>query len=285
MEPQRNGRLGSSGKMTTTSPASPSPTVAAPSVRSVAMPTEHGGWSLTLEPALLGLLVAWSWPGLALGVAAMVAFLARTPLKLVLVDRWRGRWLARTTLAAKLAAVELAVIAALAVYVAWAGDRRLWVPLAFAAPLIVLQLGYDMRSRSRRLLPEMAGTVGMGSVATAVALAAGADAKVAAGLWIVVAARGGAAVPYVRTQVLRLHERAHHLWHSDLAQFIALVAAAAGWASGLIPAAASLAVAAVAVFNTVSVRLAPRPAKVIGMQQMVFGFVVIAITAVAVAVA
>ena len=57
------------------------------------MPDEHGGWGLTAEPALLGLLVAPSWAGAALGIAAFLAFLVRTPLKLVLVDRWRGRWL------------------------------------------------------------------------------------------------------------------------------------------------------------------------------------------------
>lgn len=263
--------------MTATASTAPRPTL-----RSVAMPTEHGGWSLTAEPALLGLLVAWSWPGLSLGVAALIAFFARTPLKLVLVDRWRGRWLERTTLAARLAAVELAVIVALAAYVAVAGDSRLWMPLVIAAPLILLQLGYDMRSRSRRLLPELAGTVGMGAVATAVALAGGADAKMAAGLWLVVATRGGAAVPYVRTQVFRLHRRAHSLWHSDLAQGLALAIITAGWLGGLVPGAAALAVGGVAVFNTVSVRLSPRPAKIIGMQQMVFGIAVIAVTAIAI---
>ncbi|MGI9598562.1 MAG: YwiC-like family protein, partial [Acidimicrobiales bacterium] len=115
----------------------------------MAVPTEHGGWSLTAEPALLGLLVAWSWPGLALGLAAMVAFVARTPLKVVLVDRWRHRWLARTGLAARIAAVELVVFAALVAYAATAADPGFWVPLAVAAPLIGLELWYDMRSRSR----------------------------------------------------------------------------------------------------------------------------------------
>ena len=71
--------------------------------RQVAIPTEHGGWSLTAEPVVLGLLVAWSWPGAALGVAAMLAFVARTPLKLGLVDRWRHRWLDRSRLALRIA--------------------------------------------------------------------------------------------------------------------------------------------------------------------------------------
>ena len=52
----------------------------------VVLPAEHGGWGLTLEPVLLGLLAAWSVAGLCLGVAAMLAFLVRTPLKLAAVD-------------------------------------------------------------------------------------------------------------------------------------------------------------------------------------------------------
>ncbi|MCC6435634.1 MAG: YwiC-like family protein, partial [Acidimicrobiales bacterium] len=126
-------------------------------LRAVAIPTEHGGWSLTLEPVLLGLLVAWSWPGLSLGVAAMLAFLARTPVKLVLVDGWRGRWLTRTTVAAQVAGAELLVLATLVTAAALTADARFWWPLLAAAPLVAIELWFDMRSRSRRLLPELAG--------------------------------------------------------------------------------------------------------------------------------
>ena len=105
--------------------------------RQVAIPTEHGGWSLTAEPVVLGLLVAWSWPGAALGVAAMLAFVARTPLKLVLVDRWRHRWLDRSRLALRIAAVEIALIVVLgAVAAATSANGWFWVPLAAAAPLV-----------------------------------------------------------------------------------------------------------------------------------------------------
>ena len=69
------------------------------------IPSEHGGWGLTLEPALLGLLVAPSIVGGAIGVAAFLAFLVRTPLKLVLVDQHRHRVLERTRLAVRVAAV------------------------------------------------------------------------------------------------------------------------------------------------------------------------------------
>jgi hypothetical protein len=251
-------------------------------LRAVAMPTEHGGWSLTLEPVLLGLLVAWSWPGLALGVAGTLAFLARTPLKLVLVDRWRGRWLTRTTVAARVAAVELFVLVALVMVAALGADARFWWPLLVAAPLVAIELWFDMRSRSRRLLPELAGTVGIGSVAAAIALADGNEIALALGLWVVVAARAAAAIPYARTQVFRTRGRPYQLWHSDLAQALAVLAVTFGWLVDAVQLAAAIAIAVVAVFNVGAVRAAPRPAKIIGFQQMSFGVAVVIVTAIAV---
>jgi len=250
-------------------------------LRTVAVPTEHGGWSLTAEPALLGLLVAPSGAGLALAVAAMVAFVARTPLKVVLVDRWRGRWLERSRLAAGVLAAEGALIVAL-LAVAWVtAERPFWLPLLAASPLVVLELWFDMRSRSRRLLPELAGTVGIGSVAAAVALAGGEATTVAWGLWAVVAARGGASVPHVRTQVLRLHGRPAPTWHSDLAQVAGAAVVVAGWWLDAVPPAAAAAVAVVAALNLAMVRAAPKPAKVIGLQQTLLGVAVVVVTALA----
>ncbi|HDL49896.1 MAG TPA: prenyltransferase, partial [Actinobacteria bacterium] len=40
-------------------------------LRSVAMPTEHGGWGFTLEPIILGLLVAPSPAGWEIAAAAL----------------------------------------------------------------------------------------------------------------------------------------------------------------------------------------------------------------------
>jgi hypothetical protein len=251
-------------------------------LRAVAMPTEHGGWSLTLEPVVLGLLVAWSWPGLALGAAALLAFLARTPLKLVLVDRWRGRRLTRTSVAARVATVQLLALLALVGAATLSADARLWWPLLAAAPLVAVELWFDMRSRSRRLLPELAGTVGIASVAAAIALADGTDTGLALGLWVVVAARAAAAIPYARTQVFRTRSRPHPLWHSDVAQVAAVAAVVVAWSTGAAPVAAVIAIAAVAVFNIAAVRRAPRPAKIIGVQQMFFGIAVVVVTAVAV---
>ncbi len=248
-------------------------------IRSVAIPTEHGGWSLTLEPATLGLLVAWSPAGGALAAAALLAFVARTPLKIVLIDRWRGRHLERSALAKRLLAAELILLGALVVVAVVTARHSFWWPLAIAAPLILIELWHDMRSRSRRLLPELAGTVGIGSVAAAIALAGGAASGVAAGLWLVIGARSLAAIFFVRVQLLRFKGHDHRLWASDLAQLAAVVAVIGGWRAGIVPGVAVAAVAGLAIFELVAVRRPPQKAVTIGSQQVVLGLTLVLVTA------
>ena len=97
-----------------------------PSLKSVALPSEHGGWVLTLEPGLLGVLVAPSLVGLCLALAAFVAFLARTPVKIVMVDRWRGRSLPRTRLALRVAVAAVLLIFGLVVVTPHAATGSSW---------------------------------------------------------------------------------------------------------------------------------------------------------------
>ena len=122
---------------TTTGPALRSPRS---EFRSVALPSEHGGWGLTAEPALVGLIVAPSAAGACLAGAALTAFLVRTPLKVAAVDRRRHRSLARTRIAQRVATVELVALAALVVTAVLAADAPFWQPLVVAAPLIAVEL-------------------------------------------------------------------------------------------------------------------------------------------------
>ena len=193
--------------------------------RAVAVPSEHGGWGLTLEPVLLGLVVAWSGAGVALGVAAFTAFLVRTPLKLVAVDLRRGRWLDRSRLALRIAIVELVVLGStVAVAVALAGWSWL-APLVVAGPLFVTELWFDVRSRGRRLVPELCGAVGITAVAASIVLAAGRGSGLAVGVWLVLAARAVGAIPFVRVQIVRLRRGDGPVGQSDLAQAVSVAVA------------------------------------------------------------
>jgi len=223
--------------------------------------------------------VAWSAAGVALAVAAFAAFLVRTPLKLVAVDVRRGRWLARSRLALRITIVELTV---LGVAVGVAGALAGWsflTPVVLAAPLVFIELSFEVRSRGRRLVPELCGAIGISAVAASIVLAGGRNVGVAAGVWLVLAARAIGSIPFVRVQIMRLRRGRAKVWQSDVAQVASvLVASAAVFADrrllfGL------LGVVVLAVTQSVWVRRPAIPAKKVGLRQMGVGLALVAVTA------
>ena len=197
-------------------------------LKTLALPTEHGGWGITLEPVLLGLLVAPSLAGAGLALATVGAFLARQPFKIVAGDRRRGRRFARTPYAERFTlAYAAAALAGLVLSVCAASDYTFLLPLAAAAPLAGVQLWYDAVGRSRGLLPEVAGSLAMGSVACSLALAGGAGWPLALGLWALLAARFVPAILYVRARLNELHGKESARWPSLLAHVAALAAVVA----------------------------------------------------------
>jgi hypothetical protein len=244
----------------------------------VALPSEHGGWGLTAEPILLGLLVAPSMAGILLGVATMVVFLARTPLRVVLVDRHRDRQLARTVLARRVLLVEVLVVAGLVAAAAVLGEA-FWWPVLVAAPLAGVELWYDTRSRSRRLVPELAGTWAISAAAAVIVLAAGEPAAIAAAAWLLVGARATSSIPHVVAQVARLQGRTLDGRRLLVADLLALAAAAM---AVVLDRGAALGAGAVAVAVGLQRPLArtPVPAKTIGIRQSVLGLAVVAAAAI-----
>ena len=244
-------------------------------LRSVGLPSEHGGWGLTLEPVVLGLAVAPSVAGLALGLAAFLTFLVRTPLKLAVVDVRRGRWLPRSKVAALLAAVEVAAIAGLIAVALWRGSNRWWEAVAIALPLGAVEFAYDVRSRSRRLVPELCGAVAIAGVAAAIVLADGRSWAVAAALWLVLAGRIVGSIPFVRAQIARLRHRPVAAGVVRAVQAIAVLVAAAGLIAhrGVIVAVAL--VVGAGWWHSRSLTLPVPPPKVMGMREMFYGLAVV----------
>ncbi len=247
-------------------------------LRSVALPTEHGGWGLTAEPVVLGLAIAPSWAGVLVGLAALVAFVARAPLRVILVDHHRERDLDRTRLARRAFLAESVLLVVLVGgAIALGGVGLLW-PVLVAAPLVVVQLWFDMRSRSRRLLPELLGSVGICSVATMIALAGGAEPAIAVGAWFVLAARALCSIPQVRAQVDRIHGRPASTTPPLLGDLAAVVLAGIAVALDVVLAAGAVAVLVVVVAQRVAIP-ALTSAKVIGVCQTIIGLVIVVVTA------
>ena len=243
--------------------------------REVAVPSEHGGWGLTLEPVLLGLLVAPSWPGVAIGLAALLAFLVRTPAKLVGVDVRRDRWLPRTRFALRLALGELVLLVALVTWATWSAGWQWWSPVLIALPFVVVEGWYDVRSRSRRLVPELCGAVGVAASGAAIVIAGDGGSSLAAGAWLILTARSVGAITFVRAQIDQARHGVVEVRGSDVAQVASVAVAAVAWLVDDRLWIGSVSLAIIAVVQMWWSRRPPPAITVIGVRQMVIGVMVV----------
>jgi YwiC-like protein len=251
------------------------------SLKSVALPVEHGGWGMLGEPLLLGLLVAPSWAGLGVGVAALGAFLARHPLKLALADRLRKARYPRTAAAERFILMYGAVTLAGVGLAATRGAAGWWAPLALAAPLALVQLAYDARHQGRALVPELLGGVALASVAAAEMRAAGLAVAAAVAAWVLVAAKAVVTVLYVRARLRYDRGLAPDRTSAVVAHVAVLLLgaflAAAGRAPWLAAGAFALLLAR-ALYGLSPLHRRVRP-QAVGVQEMAFGFCFVLIVA------
>jgi hypothetical protein len=147
-----------------------------------------------------------------------------------------------------------------------------------AAPLVAVELWFDARSRSRRLVPELAGAIGVSAAAAVIVVAGGHGTTEAIGAWLILAARSVTAIPHVRAQIARLHDRPRTPRVEALAD-----AAALGLAAAAVAVHPPFLAGAVAVTAVVAVQRAtagsPVPAKVLGLRQTGLGALVVIATA------
>ncbi|MDX2076389.1 MAG: YwiC-like family protein [bacterium] len=171
-------------------------------IRSVALPTEHGGWGFLIEPIILGLLVAFSGAGLLLAISAFGVFLIHQPLKIAIKDRMKGNRPPRTILAERFAlgygGVALIPFGILLLLVA---DKTFLLPLVIALPFALVQLWYDAKNQSRKLLPEVCGAIALGAIAPMIAILGGWAVTPALILWLFLMGRIIPSILYVRARL------------------------------------------------------------------------------------
>lgn len=243
--------------------------------RTVALPTEHGGWGFISEPLLLGLLLGFSWGGLALGIGAMSAFLMRQPLKLYLKDKQQGRTVPRTAIAWRFVLIYGGVMTVSAALVLWQMPS-VWVvvPLALMSPLIGLQLWHDVYGSSRALVPELAGAFAAGGFAAAILMMAG-GWTLAASLWVwlVLALKSVSAVLYVRSRLRLERDKPADRPLAIGAHGASLIALLVMSTSGVTTWVAPLGMVILTGRATLGLSgwRTVRPAKAIGMQEVGYG--------------
>ena len=246
-------------------------------LKGLALPNEHGSWSILFEPLIAGIAVAPSWGAPFIALLFVAGFLAHQPLRVCLIDLRNGRKMPHTVAAVALAASSL-VIALIGLGGVWkiAGIDSL-VPLIAAVPLAVLQLGYDVAGKSRRAIPELAGAIALSSSAAIAAHAAGWSSAAALALWCVFVCRLIPSLLYVRNRLLLEKRKTLSVASPIMAHVLALVAVAALAASALSPKLAVLAFVILLVRAIVGLspwRLKLR-AMQIGILEIVFGAITV----------
>jgi YwiC-like protein len=199
----------------------PLPSSTALRVRPIALPTEHGGWGLLLEPVFLGLLIMPSVGGMYLALAAVGLFLARHPLKLTFTDFYRDRKSRRTALAIRFAILYLSLTAVAFILACAYAKPYFWWPFLVAGPVAVVQASFDFVGRSRAMLAELAGPVAIAAVAAAIVLAGGSSNRLAICLWTIQVCRGLPAIFYLRTRLRLIRKKPTSIGWMLLTQVVA----------------------------------------------------------------
>jgi len=243
----------------------------APSVhfRPLALPVEHGGWGILLEPLVLGMLVAPSRAGALIAAAAFFAFLARHPLKLAMQDALRGQTFARTMWCWVFVAWYGVLSAYCLIFAIAQSSSRIVMPFVIVAPLAIVMLVQDARRKSRSLLPEIAGAIAMSSTAAAIAVAAGRSSAFAFTLMALMAMRSVPSIFYVRALLGRGSAVTTMLLH------------ALAFGAGVMVGSAGAIAAYLALFTRAAWGLAHEapPAKIIGWREIAWGIVTIGLLA------
>ena len=191
--------------------------------RDVALPKEHGSWSLALEPLAFGLIAAPSAGGAWLALAVVGAFFARRPLRLLWRDASPER---RTATRGVLVVCGALIFFSASAVVATNGVAWLvWlIPSVIAAAVFA---GFDLRNAAREGAAEVAGAAAFSLLPAAMGILAGCGPWEAAALAVMMCGR---AVPTVLTVRAALRAAKTGERDSAPALFSAVAAVAAGTA-------------------------------------------------------
>ena len=254
--------------------------------KTVIVPIEHGGWGFLLEPVLLGLLLAPTWAGLLLGLAALAVFLIRHPLKLLLMDRRKGLISERTNRARIVIAI-LAVLACLAFVSAfWLSGPAFLAPLALAIPFGAVYLYSDLIGPPRTLRSELMGPLTLAFMASSIVVMEGWAMLPALALWVALGLRSVPSVLYVRVRIQLDRGRGPNTVWPIIMHIVALAIAAFLVWTHLLPALSLLAYTALLARAVLflSPRRPRRPVKTIGFMELGMGIFLVLTIAVGYAV-
>lgn len=245
----------------------------------LALPREHGSWSLALEPLALGLLVAPSRAGIPLALAGIAGFFLRRPTKLLLQSEPDPR----RSLARLAWGILLSVtVAALMITAYLGGVEQLW-PLIPAALAGLVFVWFDSRGENREGVAELAGVTAFALLPATFASLAGWHTENCLALAAVMLTRSAPTVLVVRTALRR--RKGHNVSNVAARLSASMAAGILSWLAimSLVPwaVAAFSGVLAARAFWLGSSQAVGLSAKQLGLIELFWGVAAIVVAAVA----
>ena len=242
-------------------------------LRSVALPAEHGAWSLWLEPVLLAMLIAPSSTGIFIAILSLSSLLIRQPLKILLIDIRKRKMYRRTRQGFLFVFLYSGIAAAAVVTILSRADYNALLPLLPAylvAAAVVWQ--FDVGGDSRAWLPEVLAAAVMAAFAVSICLAGGWLWYQAAAVGVILLARAVPAVIYVRARLRQIKTGNDALLTPMVLQTIALCAVLLLHWLALAPLLSAIAVFALLARVIYFLRFgAPVKPKIVGIQEVAIG--------------
>jgi len=228
------------------------------------------------------MLVASSDTGFALVILSLASFLMRQPLKIALIDLRKKKLYLRTRISIGFVAIY-GLIALLALLASLAGGGLpVILPLIPAYLIAIVQVWiFDVRGNSRHWLPEVLGAVVMSTFAISIAIAGGWTLLPAVALASIIVARAIPTIFYVRARLRQIKGGETNPQVAIILHILSLVVIIALSIINIVPILTIVAMMILLGRATFFIKQAKEvPAKIVGIQEIVFGLILIVSSAI-----
>lgn len=251
-----------------------------PNFKSIALPAEHGGWSLILEPLVLGLILTPTWVGFSLGIAMMAVFLVHQPAKILLKAFSTGKSSERSRYASYFLLGYTLIGGLFAIPALLQSTVNFWLTIGLIIPFALTQITYDFRNESRSQIAEVTGATALSGTVALLVIIGDWQLQIALLLWFVIALRAVTSILYVRTFFRKQRNQPRSIRGNYLIHLIAVLLVTLLAFQGMLP---YLTVIPFIILFTRAVQGlesdAIVKAQVIGIREVVFGIVTVAFIA------
>ncbi len=177
-------------------------------IRQIALPIEHGSWGFVLEPLILSLIVAYSFPGLLLAVCTFFMFLSHQPIKILFKNKPDDY---NKKIAIFFLIIYLLVILVLFVFVLLSVKLQSLIPFGLSLVVMIIYLSNLYNQKNRELINELSAPISISLLVLSILLFKNWQLEYVISFWIILLSRSVQTTFYVHTKLLMYKKKKYNL--------------------------------------------------------------------------